>query len=200
VRDPIKITTVRKAAPGGIDLGKIMIIAPVACLDQGQHARSVRAWLGAEDPGNRPPLITVRSKIILGMPPDEVEVPGLVKIGHHSYCIVQHRHYVGKCIAEEARDANCDVNPGRPSSSRSIASSPTTRRDGLIPHRHYAEQCQHFSNVITTGPHCRRAPYRQSNGLRILPHLIEMSLQQGFGHCLAGLIARRDGIALGSTE
>jgi hypothetical protein len=41
-------------------------------------------------------------KIILGMSPDKVEVAGLVKIGHHPYCIVQHRYYVGECIPEEA--------------------------------------------------------------------------------------------------
>src|SRR6185436_20805595 len=83
-RDAIKITTVSEAAPSRVDLRKVLIITPVPRFDQWQNACSVRARLGAEDAGSRSPLISVSSKIILHVLPDEVQVIRLIALGHQA--------------------------------------------------------------------------------------------------------------------
>src|SRR6185295_15621914 len=111
-RNAVKITTVREAAPGGIDLREVMIATPVARLDQWQDAGSVRARLGSEDPGGGSAMITVSCKISLCVLLDEVQLVRLVTINDQAYGVVQHGHNVRKRVTKEARDANRDIDPG----------------------------------------------------------------------------------------
>ena len=47
-RGAVEISPVREAAPGGVDLGDVAVVSPVAGLHQGQDAGPVRAGLRPE--------------------------------------------------------------------------------------------------------------------------------------------------------
>ena len=186
-RGAVQIAPVREAAPGGVDLGDVAVVAPVAGLHQGQDAGPVRAGLGAEDPGGRPAVITVVGQVGGGVGADEVLLVRLVEVGDQPYGVVEHGHHVREGVAEEAGDPYGDVDPRSLQLGQRDDLEVDHAARHLVPHRQHAQQGEDLGDVVAGGAHGRRAPDRQPDGTGVVAGVGEVAGQQRLGHRLPGL-------------
>ena len=126
----VQAAAVGEAAPGGVDLGEVGVVAPVAAVDQLQQPGAVGARLGAEDPCGGASLVAVLGQVGLRVGADVVVLGGLVEAGDELHRVVEHRHHVREGVAEEAGDAHGDVDARAAELvERRSAPGSTTRRD-----------------------------------------------------------------------
>ena len=108
----VEAATVGVAAPDRVDLGEVGVATPVARVDERQQPRAVRARLGAEDAGGGPPLVAVLGQVGVDVRAHVVDVGGLVQLGDGPDRVVEQRDDVRERVAEEAGDADRDVDAG----------------------------------------------------------------------------------------
>ena len=162
----VQPATVGEAAPCGVDLREVGVVAPVAAVDELQQARTVGARLGSENPCGGTPLVTMFGKVGLRVGPDVVFAGGLVEVCDELHRVVEHGDDVRERVAEEAGDAHRHVDAGPAEfgqRDRLQAHHPSRR---VVPDRPDTEQRQHFGDVVARCAHGRGAPHRQPDRLR----------------------------------
>jgi hypothetical protein len=111
-RAAVEFAAVRVAAPYGVDLGEVGVGAPVAGVDELEQARAVGARTGAEDAGGGAAFVAVFGQVGLGVGPYVVVLVRLVQGGGQAHRVVQQADGVRERVAEEAGDAQGDVDSG----------------------------------------------------------------------------------------
>ncbi len=106
----VEAATVGEAAPRGVDLREVGVVAPVAAVDQLQQARAVGAGLGAENPCGGAAFVAVLGEVGPRVGAYVVVVVGFVEARDESHRVVEHRDHMREGVAEEAGDAHGDVD------------------------------------------------------------------------------------------
>ena len=192
-RDAVDAAAVGVAAPDGVDLGEVGVVAPVAGVDELQQARAVRAGLGAEDPGRgrvRRPSAWARATKFCSAGSSRTATSRTASSSSARTC--------GNASRKKPEMRTVTSMRGRPSSSRSIASRPVTRRRRLVPDGADAEQREDLGDVVAGRAHRARAPHGQADAARVgLAVVGAVALEQRLGHRLAGLPGEPGGDGLG---
>ncbi len=131
----VELAAVGEAAPRGVDLREVGVVAPVAAVDQLQQARAVGARLGTENPCGGAALVAVLGEVGLRVCADVVVLVGLVEVGDQPHRVVEHRDDVRERVAEEAGDAHghVDARPAELGQRDRLQVHDPPRR--VVPHR-----------------------------------------------------------------
>ena len=188
-RHAVQVAAVGVAAPGRVDLGQVLVVAPVPGVDQRQQPGPVGARLGAEDPGGGPPPVAVlgqvgvargraRSSARPARPAPATSLTASSSIA--TTC--------GKASRKKPLIRTVTSMRGRPSSASGDRLETGHPPRGVVPHRPDAEQCEHLGDVVARRPHRRGAPHRQPDRRAgTSPVSAQVALDQRLGHRLPGL-------------
>ena len=201
-RHAVELPAVGEAAPRRIDLREVLVVAPVARLDEREDARAVGTRLRAEDPCRRAALVAVLREVGLRVRPDVVVVVALVEGGDEPERVVEQVDDVRERVAEESRDADRDVDPrvAQLLQRDGVESDDATRH--LVPAGPDADQGEDLGDVVAGRPHRRGPPDREAHGARPLPRVGAMPREKAVRHRLPGLPRepRRDRLGVDRVE
>ena len=196
----VQVAPVRVAAPHGVHLGEVGVVAPVARVDQRQEARAVRARFGAEDAARRAPPVAVRTGVLQGV--GAQVVVGLVQFRDGGDRVVDQRDDVRERVAEETRDAQChvDARPAELRTRNDREAGDAARR--LVPLRAYADEGEHLGDVVALRAHRGRTPDGEADAARVLARVGQVAFEQRRGERGADLpgVAGRDRLRVDGVE
>ena len=183
----VEAAAVGEAAPGGVHLREVGVVAPVAAVDQLQQPGPVRAGLGAENPCGGATLVTVLGDVGVRVGAHVVVLGGFVearrRVRTASSSIVT---TCGKASRKKPEIRTVTSIRGLPSSASGdrLEADDAARR--VVPHRPNTQQRKHFGDVVARGAHRRRAPHRQADRPRPVTVVVAVARQQRIGHRATG--------------
>ena len=189
------------AAPGEPGPGEVAIVPPAALVDQRLQPSTIGARAAAEDPPCRPPQrLALRhpcrlETLGLGARRSRERIVGLwlVQCGHRAAGIVQQLDLRRKGVAEEARDAQRDVDPRPPQDRERHHFDAGDAAAVAVPDGPAAHQGQGLRDIVAAGAHVGGAPGRQRHLARPGPVSLQILLDHQPGRAPAQLPGCRRG-------
>lgn len=181
--DAVEVAAVGVAAPGGVDLGEVLVVAPVAGFDELEESGAVGSGFGAEDAAD---VVVGVGGIGFGVGFDVVVFVGFVEVGYELDGVVEEGEDVWEGVAEEAGDADGGVDAGAAEFFEADDFEVDDAAGGFVPDGSDAEEGEDFGDVVAGGAHGGGAPDGEADGFGVVSVFFLVAVDEGVCEELAG--------------